>query len=699
MEYQKEHFQKKANITAMLVWMILNLILSLYYIAATVQKLYSFSYLAVLLLLCWIPFAIGFVFLKTHAYTSPMYKHFVGCGYALFYTFIMFTSAGALTFAFILPLTSMLILFKDRNYIITCGVGNMIVSLISCLIRYGQGANSSEDINNYIFELTCLLLCYICYVISINYMNESDHAFNQSIQGNLDHIYATVDHVKSASTAVVDGVTAVRDLADENKHSANTVMDSMTELSDRNMVLNEKTESSLHMTSDIDSRVSHVANLIGEMVALVNESATHANESSRELAGAIELSNTMAALSKEVGDILTEFASEFEMVKAETGTINGISSQTNLLALNASIEAARAGDAGRGFAVVAEEVRNLSNETQESSGRIMSALSHLEDTSDKMTQSVTRTIELIQLTLEKIAQVNESVNSISADSAQLDKNINVIDNAIREVAQSNHSMVDNMQQISDVMQVMSACVENADENTKSMLHKYEKTTENVGNIENSVSSLIIELGAGGFMGIQDAKPGMKVSIITLDKNGAASRDYYGQVVSQQEKEVLVDIRPNTIDIPAGQSIHCHLQLNVGNVLYNWHDVFVSEVNQGGVLYYRAATSGNPKVMNRKKYPRLDISSPCTVTIENNEHPYHGHMLDVSANGIAFTVTDKAFEEAEKHMVTVHIPDLPIPDAQTLNACVMRCKKGNGEYIVGCRLPEDNLAIQEYIESR
>lgn len=67
------------------------------------------------------------------------------------------------------------------------------------------------------------------------------------------------------------------------------------------------------------------------------------------------------------------FARRRKIVEA-SDDIGKISRAINMISINASIEASRAGEAGRGFAIIANEIRGLSEKTQASLEKIMSAL-------------------------------------------------------------------------------------------------------------------------------------------------------------------------------------------------------------------------------------------------------------------------------------------------------------------------------------
>lgn len=698
MEYNESYFKAKSNAKARTVWLILIAIMTLSYGSETSQGLHSAKYYTTFLLMAWIPFFIGILVLKINGKSSSIYKEIVAVGYGAFYTYVILTTDSAIAFGYILPLTSMLILFKDRKYMIRCGIANELIVIVHLILHNVYGINPNIAQNDYYLQISTILLCYICYVVSIDHLNESDGALVNSIRDNLDRVVTTVGQVKGASSSIVDGVTVVRELADENRQGADSVVKSMEELTQNNDILYTKTMSSMDKTSDINTQVQNVATLIAEMVNLIQESIEHANLSAEELADVVTTTNTMADLSSQVEQVLENFKQDFDMVKEETGTIEGITFQTNLLALNASIEAARAGTAGKGFAVVADQIQGLSVETKNSSSRIRDALIHLDETSGKMTQSITQTLDLIQTTREKLTLVKDSVSSITQDSTTLGENIKVIDGAMKDVESSNQDMVDNMKQVCDTMDVMTKCINQSDDVSRTMLSKYEESAINVNKIETIVGKLMGELGTGGFMGIGDAKPGMKVILIA--KNGSSSFTAHGEVAESLDGGITARLH-----VPSGSSIDTRnknftyeLQVSVTNALYIWENAEISTMRGQSSDMYKITVSTNPKVVNRRKYPRMPLSNKCTITVKQTGKQYNGQMINLSAGGFAFSVRDNFFASAIGSDITLSIPDLPVENARQLEGHIIRSTDDENIFIVGCRMPEDNTAVEQYVRN-
>ncbi len=693
MENQEEQFKKSANQKALAIWLSLNVILSISYAIEIVKGLRTVNYYIIFMLVAWLPFITGLLVLKLKGISSDIYKDVVAIGYGILYVFVLFTTQSTLAFVYILPLTSMLILYKNRNYMLRYGVLTMICIVASIIKNIVMGMNAPSDITAYEIQVACIFMCYVGYILSINHLNFTDGTMLHMVEDHLQKVVETVETVKGASTSIVDGVTVVRELADENKASADAVVESMCTLAENNTVMQEKTQSSMEMTHKISTQGTNVADLIEKMVGLTNESMVHAKSSSDELTDVVTSTNSMAELANRLEGILTEFREEFDTAKSEIGTIDGINNKTNLLALNASIEAARAGEAGKGFAVVANEIRELSLGTQNSSNSIWAALEHLEATSDKMTEAITQTLELIHTTLEKITSVHSSVSSIAEDSTQLGSSIQVIKDSMAEVEESNRGMVDNMQQICDVMEIMTENVHDADQNTRIMRSKYEETMNSVAKIEETVGTLVEELGEGGFMGMKDIRCGM---IVTITVGEDARTEYRAEV-----QEVSADSVITGKFVHAGEPLTTrkgqkyNLLVAVDNMLYKWSDVAVSVQRDGR---YKIVITGNPEVHNRRKYPRMPLTNACEVQLrlQTNTHP--ARMVNLSANGFAIATRSRELGEAKSQFISMEVKDFDLLKGVTLKGYVIRVSENDGEYILGCRMPEDNLEIRDYVRA-
>ena len=689
MNYDESLFKEKANRKARKIWLIFAVLLSANYGSDVANGLQTVPYYLVFLLLCWFPIITGEILLRVKGFATELYKYNLVIGYGIFYTYLISTTSSPIAFTYILPVTSLLVIYKNKRFMVTCGIVNSIVIVGSAAYRILLGFNSATNMKDYQLELSCIILCYICYVMSIKHLNESDGAMADSIRADLQRVITTVEQVKQACNSIMNGVTVVQELASENSHGASIVVQSLHKLQSNNTNLQNTTTSSNDMTSDIHAQVSHVAEMIEQMVTLTATCSEHAQVSSADLENLITTTNTMAELSGNIEQTLKEFKDDFAMVKKETGTIENISNQTNLLALNASIEAARAGDAGRGFAVVAEQIRSLSTDTKTSSGQIWQALQHLEETSDKMTASMEETLQLIQLTLEKVTLAGSSITKISSDATQLGENIQVIDDAMKEVEASNVHLVDNLEKVTNIVSDMTDCIADSNEINNRMLSNYDESASNIDSIETVIESLMCELGIGGFMGAEDILPGMKLMVTVGD-----STDYHGEFISQENNTFLISLP----DAPSyREQTDCKLQVTVGNVIYAWNRAKIMPAEKGLPNQFVIRMDSRPKINNRRKYPRMDISNSCTITLRETGAVIEGTLDNISANGFAFLVHDDYFASHKGAQLSIKIHDFDLPKHDSFEGTVIRCSNNDGLYIVGCQMPEDNFFIRDYVK--
>ncbi|MCQ1059714.1 methyl-accepting chemotaxis protein [Photobacterium sp. ZSDE20] len=273
------------------------------------------------------------------------------------------------------------------------------------------------------------------------YSNDDLGKIASGINGFIENLQRMMKEVAQSSNEIEREVVALKAKAESNK-----------------LLLNQHTQETEKVVTAINE-MSATADSVAHSGAKASEFTQQTNieaEKSKEVVRVA--SSSVNSLAEEVDGMsssIQTMSNDFEKIDGVLHVIGEIADQTNLLALNAAIEAARAGEQGRGFAVVADEVRALAARTQQSSSEIDAMLSDLRKATSTVVQSMDTTKGSCAQTVEHTANVMSSLDVMTGSIYQINELMAQIAQSAKEQSVVTEEVNQNMIVIHDMIRELN----------------------------------------------------------------------------------------------------------------------------------------------------------------------------------------------------------------------------------------------------
>lgn len=196
----------KINRYLMIGWLAIVVVLTATYFGELVRGHRDWAYMSAFLAITIIPAALCLVyFIRSPA--SPNLRYYAVAGYLLMYTFVLLNTNTVMTYGYIIPMLSLIVLYHSQKLVAIMG-GVALAANIGCVIRFFIiGMVTGDDIKDVEIQLGMILFCFVFAFIASG-------IYDKIVRQNKAYIESIDDKQKQLERVTLQTITTIANIID-----------------------------------------------------------------------------------------------------------------------------------------------------------------------------------------------------------------------------------------------------------------------------------------------------------------------------------------------------------------------------------------------------------------------------------------------------------------------------------------------------
>ena len=230
MKNRKETSTERNNRTAMIAHFSDVTVMSVFWILQALSKVQPWAFVLIALLLGYAPvIAEYYFFQKTHE--TKAIKHLCAIGFAVYYTFTLFTATNHQVLLFVLPMLLIISVYGDARYCIMINTGTVLETILLVIIGNTTGRYGYENMYTGIIQIIVMLIIAIDSYYTSRTLNRNMQSRLQRANESREESEKLVQKLSDLSSHVNEEINQIYGSIDQLNEAAKKTQTAMQEVS------------------------------------------------------------------------------------------------------------------------------------------------------------------------------------------------------------------------------------------------------------------------------------------------------------------------------------------------------------------------------------------------------------------------------------------------------------------------------------